>query len=453
MLKYLKTVILLIVCALLAGCQSTPEKSAVVQKNDLDQQIMQTANPASSNETEDIWQETLEQDGVKVVIDATVEIPDVASWPVIKVTPYGFTEQDAQKAVDVFMQGQPIYEADNVRSKADIEQDIIWVNQQIEKAETDDRFDLGFLEAELKDYQEQYNKAPEKEPEREQSTLKFKTNPDPNAEVSRSIYVQADLGDSTPAKFCVDVSDDCLFSGLTFIRYNNHRTFYDPYEATETLVGLNVSKKDALKTAQDILKKMGVGEVTLVYAQAGVDDYGFRLSAFSDTVSDPSRKKCYIFYFSRVVQGIPVTYAEYTNGISTDDNGATYDRVWHNELIEVLVDDSGVLRLEWQNPCTIGETLNENVKLQDFEEIKDIFRKQMFFEKTWSVTSADKSGITIKRAVLGLMRVRMKENEYAYMPVWDFIGDWESDAQTVENLSFLTVNAVDGSVINQELGY
>ena len=110
MLKYLKTVILLIVCALLAGCQPTPEKSAVVQKSDLDQQIMQTANPASSNETEDIWQETLDEDGVRVVIDAAIEIPTVDSWPVIKVTPYGFTEKDAQKAVDVFMQGKPIYE-------------------------------------------------------------------------------------------------------------------------------------------------------------------------------------------------------------------------------------------------------------------------------------------------------------------------------------------------------
>ena len=67
-----------------------PEKPAVVQKNNLDQQIMQTAAPSSSDATEDIWQETLEQNGVKVNIDAAVEIPDVASWSVTEVSTYGF---------------------------------------------------------------------------------------------------------------------------------------------------------------------------------------------------------------------------------------------------------------------------------------------------------------------------------------------------------------------------
>ncbi len=35
------------------------------------------------------------------------------------------------------------------------------------------------------------------------------------------------------------------------------------------------------------------------------------------------------------------------------------------------------------------------------------------------------------------------------MPVWDFIVEWQTDADTVKNLSFLTLKAVDGSVINR----
>ena len=444
----------LILCALLIGCQPTPEKPVVVQKNDLDQQSMQTAAPASSDATEDIWQETLEQDGVKVLIDATIEKPDVASWPVIKVSPYGFTEQDAQKAVDVFMQGQPVYQADRARSKNDIEQDIIWINRRLEEAKTDDMIDSEFLKGELKDDQEEYNHAPVKEPKKEQATIKFATNSDLNAEVSKSIYVQADLGDSTPAKLSVDVSDDNFFSGISFMHYDNHRTFYNAYQAADTLTGLNISKQEALDTAQETLRRLGVGDVELAYAQAGVDDYDIRMSAYADSMFDPSRKKCYILKFSRVIQGIPVTYAEYTNGISTDDDSAvSYDHIWSDELIEVLVDDSGILRLHWQNPCTIEETLNENAKLMDFKEIKEIFRKQMFFEKTWSLSPSDKNAITINRAVFGFMRVKMQSGQYAYMPVWDFIGEWKTEAQTTMNLSFLTLNAVDGSVINRELGY
>ena len=454
MSKFIKIGIFVTICALLSGCQPTPEKSAVVQKNNLDEQIMQTAAPSSTDAAQDIWQETLEQDGVKVTIDAAVEIPDVTSWPVIEVTPYGFTEQDARLAVETLMQGKPIYEADTVRSKADIEQDIIWVNQQLEIAKTDDTIDSSFYESELKDYQEAYENAPGEKPNEKGADLKFKTNPDTNAEISQSIYVKADLGDSAPARLSVDVSDDNMFSAISFVRYDNRHTYYHPYfEATDTLTGLNISKQDALKTAVNTLQKLGADDVTLAYAQAGIDVEGLLMSAFPDTVSDPDRKKCYIFYFNRVIQGIPVTYAECTNGISTDDNGAKYDRVWQSEQIEVAVDDKGVLWLRWFRPCTIGETINTNVQLKNFEEIQDIFRKQMFYERIWSVPGIKESKITIKRAVLGLMRVRMEEERYVYLPVWDFIGEWQTDADTVKNLSFLTLNAVDGSVINRELGY
>lgn len=286
------------------------------------------------------------------------------------------------------------------------------------------------------------------------AAIAFKTDPDPNAEVDRSIQIEADLGKPRLAWLAVTTSKENLSGAITFGNISSRHISYDSiFEATETLVGLNVSKQDALKTAQDTLQKMGVGEVALAYAQAGIDGYGILHSANRTAPSDPNRKKCYIFYFSRVIQGIPVTYVEHTNGIFGDDNGTKYDRVWHSELIEIAVDDSGVLWFEWLNPGEAGEMLNESVQLKNFEEIKDIFRKQMFFEKTWSVSSADKSGITIKRVVLGLMRVRMKENEYTYMPVWDFIGDWEDSGIVQTNLSLLTLNAVDGSVINRELGY
>ena len=234
-------VLILTLCALLCGCQPTPEKSAVVQKNNLNEQIMQTAAPSSSDETEDIWQETLEQNGVTVTIDAAVEIPDVTSWPVIEVKPYGFTEQDAQKAVDVFMQGQPIYETNYIRSKADIEQDIIWLNQQLENAKTDNTIDANFYKYQLRDYQALYDEAPEQTPERVKTDVKFKTDPDPDAEANQSIHIEADLGKSIPAWIAVTTSKDNLSGAISFSNLGSrHVSYYPMFEATETLAGLNV---------------------------------------------------------------------------------------------------------------------------------------------------------------------------------------------------------------------
>ena len=59
----------------LSACQPTPEKPAVIEKKDLEQKILQTATSVFS--AEERWEESLNEDGVQVTIDAVVEIPDV----------------------------------------------------------------------------------------------------------------------------------------------------------------------------------------------------------------------------------------------------------------------------------------------------------------------------------------------------------------------------------------
>ena len=448
MSKFIKIGIFVTICALLSGCQPTPEKSAVVQKNNLDEQIMQTAAPSSTDAAQDIWQETLEQDGVKVTIDAAVEIPDVTSWPVIEVTPYGFTEQDAQKVVDIFFQGQPFYEVNSVRSKADIEQDIIWVSQQLEKAKTDKTLSVDGLKALSKQYQEEYDNAPDTIQERKKGTIEFKRNPDSSAEVSRSIAVEANLENSISAYVFADLSDDNLYSALSFTTKYDHPTNYFPfYTFPDTVPGMTISREEALQTAQTVLEKMGLKDVQLSSTQMRVDVECLMWDSYDKAMTDPDTDKCYVFQFARTINDIPVTNMQYSNGVIFDDNGEIFDRVWGPENIEIAVGNNGVLWFDWNNPGVIGQTLNTNVQLKDFEEIKDIFKKQLFYEKSWSIPS-EKSEITIKRAVLGLMRVKMEGGQYAYMPVWDFIGDWADDPEA-NSISVMTLNAVDGSVINR----
>lgn len=455
MYKYAKVVIILFICVLLAGCQPTPSSPPVANKgeNNLEQKMLQTAAPATSASQEERWHETLSKGGMQVIIDALVEIPNVTSWPVLKVKPHGFTAEEVKKVIDVFMMEQPIYEYSNIRAKADIEQDIIWVETKLKQAESDNTIDTDYYAQKLKDYQEEYNNAPEQTPKRKEATIEFKNAP--NSEGNKSIDIESDLGNPELASLSAVVSEDNMFSSLSFSNYNNQHVYYHPYfEATDTLSGLNISREDALKAARNTLKQLGLEGTQLSYARAGIDVEGLLGTEFSDVVSNPKRKKCYIFYFSRILKDIPVTNIEYCNGIEEgDDKEEAYDKVWLCENIEIAVDDSGVLWFRWDSPSEIGEVINANVKLKDFEEIKSIFKKQMFYERTWSFSGLSDSEITIKRAVLGLMRVRMKENEYDYIPVWDFIGDWIQKGNALKEVSFLTLNAVDGSVINRELGY
>ena len=78
----------------------------------------------------------------------------------------------------------------------------------------------------------------------------------------------------------------------------------------------------------------------------------------------------------------------------------------------------------------------------------------------------------ITKIVLGYARVKMSDsNTYILVPVWDFFGTYEAInngdkqnpnrneySQQMDNTqnfmhSFLTINAVDGSVIDRSLGY
>ena len=58
---------------------------------------------------------------------------------------------------------------------------------------------------------------------------------------------------------------------------------------------------------------------------------------------------------------------------------------------------------------------------------------------------------------MNLFRLRLKDkNEYMYVPVWDFIGTWKTDYYATEpgkEFTFLTINAIDGSIIDRGLGY
>ena len=96
----------------------------------------------------------------------------------------------------------------------------------------------------------------------------------------------------------------------------------------------------------------------------------------------------------------------------------------------------------------------------DLDEIKRIFKEQILYQRTWSLSETSDSMIEIKTVKLGLMRIKMKDTDtYVLLPVWDFIGKWSQTDEngrtttSAEDVSFLTINAIDGSVVDRYLGY
>ncbi len=133
------------------------------------------------------------------------------------------------------------------------------------------------------------------------------------------------------------------------------------------------------------------------------------------------------------------------------------------ETIQATVMDGRVVRFEWNDPFVAERTENENVQLLPFETILDAFKKNIFFKIYMDEAGDYTMWLHVTDIRLSYMRVRIKDSDQFYLlPVWDFFGySTYSENETPTDgtlewfsyLTLLTVNAIDGSVIDRNVGY
>ena len=128
-----------------------------------------------------------------------------------------------------------------------------------------------------------------------------------------------------------------------------------------------------------------------------------------------------------------------------------YEQGPHQESITANVVKGELTNFYWQNPLKIVSTDSENVQLLPFSQVMDIFRVQIFRSVFLGTSDedpalwADEPPMTEEWTVHSIrfsyMRVKKADSpDYWLLPVWDFD-------------DILTVNAVDGSIINRSAGY
>ena len=153
--------------------------------------------------------------------------------------------------------------------------------------------------------------------------------------------------------------------------------------------------------------------------------------------------------------GIPSYPDSYTctgpDGVKERVTHVPYEQGPHQESITANVVQGAVTNFYWQNPLEIVSTDSENVQLLPFSQVMDIFRVQIF-RSVFLGTSDEDPALwadeppmaeewTVHSIRFSYMRVKKADSpDYWLLPVWDFD-------------DILTVNAVDGSIINRSAGY
>ncbi|MFG6384022.1 MAG: hypothetical protein K1V96_07180 [Lachnospiraceae bacterium] len=219
---------------------------------------------------------------------------------------------------------------------------------------------------------------------------------------------------------------------------------------------INMSYEDAEKMAKEKVEKLGWDFE--IYGSDYAVFYHGEGGAKEDNVLDGG----YLFHFSRVLDGAPITYTSSYGGALEDMDSTLVP--WSYERCDVIVGDDGIQNVEIYNPYDIGEIQTENVKLMDFESIMKIYEQMMEVSNADIAEFEKNRTYHIKKITLGYSRIYdpTKDSDTGLIvPTWDFFGgfDCENDEYSDKNSgehstrSFMTINAIDGTVINRELGY
>lgn len=204
------------------------------------------------------------------------------------------------------------------------------------------------------------------------------------------------------------------------------------------------------------------GEATaMAEAFIGQVSSEFTLSWIGQCAGEGTNRRAYAFQFSRVIDGVPVTYTSHSvNGASADEQ--QYSSPPRTEAISCAIDQERIVGVRWDNPWEIGEVISEDVKLLPFDKIMEVFGaiaplSIQNMENENQAVGGKSNRWEIKEIRLGYMPVLRKDNsgEWELRPVWDFIGirSFAHEYYNWPGNSALTIDAIDGTVIDRRYGY
>ena len=477
----------------LSACVATPDEGVVQSKeHDIMEIIESTANPETQMFPERYTLSGVaEHTGMIFNVDAIVETED-DTYPVYSLERYAWTEEDVERMLPMLIGDRTLYYS--FGSPFSYSQDTLLYAI----AEERENVSRGGDDRKLRMYEGAYPTAPatrydipaelefrnisgantlavmdlqweycgtlygqvvtEQEYEAERSLWEAAAN----SRESTEIYGIADLGDGMEAMVGFRKTEDKQNVEMFYARYNWMEALG---YAEPTQPELTITAENAAEMAAVFLDELGVSDMRFAGIEEIDEGYEYMNGPFWNLL------------FVRSMGTEILSIVDYETNITDVD---IYSKPLHPEYIRIGVRDDGVVHLQWQSPSVLKEELNENVSMQPFDEIMEIFAQQ--FENNYAHVSEygaeyiTKREYTIDRIALNYMTVaRRNSDEYLVIPVWDFFGSavytYSDDYMTEvydhyildennqrivdygDNFSFLTINAIDGTVIDRALGY
>ena len=452
---------------LLSGCgaaqTNTPAETSVNQAMLLEK----SAQPQESAYTfpEKFTGDWTGQEGkLTIHADAQVVAELGTALPTATVEPREFTQEDVDNLLKVFLKREPLYS--HVQTKQELQGHLDYINSPDWTSDPGKPSDPASLEARRKELNAWYTAEIAKAPEEKPILHGFSDSDDPKR-IGGTATVNG-------IKWCVSIWNNLgdFFTNASIIREDFKYRDYD-------IPLPEASKEEAVAQGNALMQELGFDNFVLVDAQQW-------------SVELPGDNGIWRLYYAPTVNGFPIAGAR--QDITQTHDGTVYqdcqywyysaseetnpDTVaWELENIYLDVGKNGILSFDWTSPSTRPVVRQAESTLLPFEEIAAIADTMLpeviqgpdgrvLVEVDQYNGFDTRMDVDITKVSLSLMRIRDKGSlQGTIVPVWDFWGtsDWydaepnaygyQEKGMNYEFQPMLTLNAVDGTVVDRQLGY
>lgn len=494
------------------GCQKTPESPIVADKN-MENMIQAAEEPQSPGTQEisvrekvgapDRMEYDATQGKLNIVVNADVFIPETNKMPIINVKSGVFSQETVDEYWDTLIGDAQMWEWSEQPTKADLEEMIIYQKQVLtETQQNEDGESIKLLNDALAELERMHEAAPETTISvLSDGKLKEQVYWDP---VSAKIDTRYTGMSSCTVKNNIEMMNAAWYQwfsvsnpwtgakgsikpyeGPAQLRYNTAALNRNYSYGSGALIDEDDVPDEAIRAVLKMTPKEAKETVEAFFTKVRTPMEVYNIRIMGNKVNLDGKKKAaeYYAYEMECIRitdgGLPAAnvrgtgYEMFQRGFIppqgmkvTDMTG--YAKPWHYESMSVTLDDNGIISLDWFAPLEILNTEVEDSKLLPFEDIKAVFEKMMPITYETGIEKDYTMTCDISNVRLEMMRVRKQNSdqnalEGLLIPVWNFYGVlsvYNSNGELIngnmkaafEN-TILSINAIDGTIINTSKGY
>lgn len=160
----------------------------------------------------------------------------------------------------------------------------------------------------------------------------------------------------------------------------------------------------------------------------------------------------YVLVYTRVIDGVPLLPASYQMMEAGHRTDLFIPAVGYDQMFITLDRQGRVSHFFWSCPSSIHEERIPQ-QLMPFADIMDIAEKMLPLRYQSEEVQGEQR-FQVSRISLGYMALLQRDKlTFALTPVWNFYGDYEPAREHYSYRPLLTLNAVDGTVVDLAYGY